>query len=145
MHRSLPRGDICDADAVQQVVTQVLASHAHIHGVMHCAGSLSDSYLLAKSEQEFTRVLGAKVTGLLNIDRATADIALDFLVMFSSGTAINGNAGQGDYALANGFMDAFAHYRNGLTARQQRSAKHPLIGRCDRWRHECRCGRGATY
>ncbi|ETR64873.1 MAG: hypothetical protein OMM_15212, partial [Candidatus Magnetoglobus multicellularis str. Araruama] len=54
-------------------------------------------------------------------DEATQDEPLDFFVLFSSITAAFGNAGQSDYAYANGFMDAFARYRNHLKDTNKRS------------------------
>src|SRR5690606_16548632 len=56
----------------------------------------------------------------VNLDRATRELDLDFLVLFSSLSAALGNLGQADYAAANGFMDGFAAYRNGLVAKGER-------------------------
>ncbi|WP_035093859.1 beta-ketoacyl reductase, partial [Aquimarina macrocephali] len=64
--------------------------------------------------------LTPKVTGTFNLDQASKDIDLDFLVLFSSVASLIGNVGQSDYAVANGFMDQFASYRNQMVLDDQR-------------------------
>ena len=59
------------------------------------------------------------MAGLVNLDEASKDIALDCFICFSSISA-QGNIGQADYAAANAFMDAYAGYRNTLVALKQR-------------------------
>jgi hypothetical protein len=56
-------------------------------------------------------VLAAKVDGTLVLDRLFRDRPLDFMVLFSSVSALSGLPGQVDYAAANAFLDAFAHHR----------------------------------
>ncbi|MDQ1352143.1 MAG: polyketide synthase PksN, partial [Acidobacteriota bacterium] len=68
-------------------------------------------------------VLAPKVYGTVNLDEATHDENLDFFVLFSSLTAVLGNIGQCDYGYANSFLDHFAHWREGLRAKGQRSGK----------------------
>src|SRR5262249_26724776 len=50
-------------------------------------------------------------------------VKLDFLVFFSSATAILGNSGQADYAAANAFMDWFATWRNQQVAAGERHGR----------------------
>ena len=57
------------------------------------------------------------------MDQASRDVKLDFFVLFSSVAAALGNVGQADYACANGFMDQFAEYRNGLVAAGERHGR----------------------
>ncbi|OMG70330.1 beta-ketoacyl synthase N-terminal-like domain-containing protein, partial [Burkholderia ubonensis] len=64
-----------------------------------------------------------KVAGLVNLDEASRDVPLDWLMCFSSIAAVKGNVGQGDYAAANGFMDSYAGYRNGLVALGERHGR----------------------
>ena len=61
-------------------------------------------------------MLAPKVTGLVNLDQASKELQLDFLVMFSSIAGSLGSPGQADYSAANSFMDAYARYRNQLVA-----------------------------
>jgi FkbH-like protein len=103
--------DVCDGQALDACVAEVVATHGPIRGVLHCAGVIRDGFLIHKSEDDFQAVLAPKVGGVLNLDRATLDQPLAFFALFSSISGVLGNAGQADYAAANAFMDAFAHRR----------------------------------
>ncbi|MCP5008295.1 MAG: KR domain-containing protein, partial [Planctomycetes bacterium] len=87
------------------------------------AGVISDNFILKKRAEEFRQVLLPKVTGTVNLDKATQGIALDFFVLFSSGAGALGNIGQADYATANAFMDQFAAYRNQLIVSKERKGQ----------------------
>jgi polyketide synthase PksN len=115
--------DLSDRAAVQRLVSQVTSEHRALHGIVHSAGLLRDGLLASKSIADFDAVLAPKVQGLLNLDEATRDLALECFVCFSSISAVLGNAGQTDYAAANAFMDAFAAYRNSLMAIGQRQGR----------------------
>ena len=115
--------DLADANDVQRVIDAVIADDQQLSGIIHCAGMISDSFILNKTSAEFLRVLEPKVVGTFNLDRATRAIPLDFMVLFSGGAAVTGNAGQADYAAANGFMDQFAGYRNARVSAGQRHGR----------------------
>lgn len=89
-----------------------------IRGVIHTAGSVDDRLLLNMSEDDFTAVMGPKITGTRALHDALAGHALEFFVMFGSAGSVVASPGQGNYAAANAFLDAFAHYRraHGLPA-----------------------------
>ncbi|MBU9213785.1 SDR family NAD(P)-dependent oxidoreductase [Burkholderia gladioli] len=109
--------DVTDRAAVERMVAAIVDEFGALHGVMHCAGLLRDGYLLRKRAGEFEQVLAPKVRGAVNLDLATRGLAsLDCFVLFSSGAGVVGNPGQGDYAVANAFMDAFAAHRAALGA-----------------------------
>ena len=86
-----------------------------IDGVFHMAGVLQDGIIQLKDRGTAGRVLDPKVAGTLVLDEALTD-PLDFMVLFSSVSALNGLPGQVDYAAANAFLDAFAH-RSSTTGR----------------------------
>jgi polyketide synthase 5 len=52
-----------------------------------------------------------KVYGAWNLHTATADQPLDWFCSFSSAAALVGSPGQGAYAAANSWLDAYTHWR----------------------------------
>ncbi|WNG88073.1 type I polyketide synthase [Mycobacterium sp. ITM-2016-00317] len=82
-----------------------------VRGLIHAAGSVHDQLLVNVSEADFTKVLAPKITGTRVLHDAFADQDLDFFVMFGSAGSVIASPGQGNYAAANAFLDAFAHYR----------------------------------
>jgi len=119
-YRSL---DVSDHVAVSALVSEVVAAHGRLDGVVHAAGVLRDGLVAGKSAADLRAVLAPKVSGLVALDEATRDVALEWLVCFSSITAVWGNVGQADYAAANGFLDSYAAYRNALVARGLRRGR----------------------
>jgi polyketide synthase PksN len=104
--------DLADAAAVHALVAELEQRHGGLHGIVHSAGVIRDNYLIRKTADELRAVLAPKVQGLVHLDEATAHLDLDVVVLFSSLAGALGNAGQGDYAAANGFMDGYASWRN---------------------------------
>ena len=115
--------DVADRSAVDALVAQLREQDQPLHGILHCAGILRDGFILRKSPSTFASVLAPKVAGLANLDLATRDLPLDFILLCSSFAACWGIVGQVDYAAANAFMDAFAAHRNRLAARGERHGR----------------------
>ncbi|WP_259300000.1 type I polyketide synthase, partial [Streptomyces aurantiacus] len=103
--------DVTDRAATARLVTDLIERHRALHGVVHAAGVIHDSFLQRKPVAEFRRVLAPKLDGCHAIDEATQDVDLDFFVLFSSVMGATGNVGQGDYAVANAYLDEFARQR----------------------------------
>ena len=99
------------ADVVQMLAQSKLPP---LVGVIHAAGVLEDGTLATQSWPQFHRVMQPKVDGAWNLHLATRKLSLDCFVMFGSDASLLGSAGQGNYAAANAFLDALAHYRQGL-------------------------------
>lgn len=114
------RANVADADEVQSIVDEVVRDYGCITGIVHTAGVIRDNYIIKKSQQELTDVFAPKVQGALNLDRATARVQLDFMILYSSAAGSLGSPGQADYSAANAFMDELAEYRNGLVRAGQR-------------------------
>ncbi|MDG5809432.1 SDR family NAD(P)-dependent oxidoreductase [Streptomyces ossamyceticus] len=101
--------DVADRDALAAVLAEIPAD-APLIGVVHAAGVLDDGTLDSLTRQRFETVLEAKVSGLVHLDELTGD--LEFFVAFSSLAGTLGSAGQGNYAAANAFLDAWMQRRH---------------------------------
>ncbi|MEV5432441.1 SDR family NAD(P)-dependent oxidoreductase [Streptomyces sp. NPDC052701] len=115
------RVDVTRAADVRSLVDGILREHGALHGIVHAAGVLRDGLVRGKTADECRAVLAPKVAGLVNLDEASKDVPLDFLVSFSGAAGVFGNAGQSDYAAANAFLDAYTHHRRRLVDRGERS------------------------
>ncbi|MFJ7217951.1 SDR family NAD(P)-dependent oxidoreductase [Amycolatopsis sp. NPDC098790] len=103
------RGDVADPDTARRLVA---AAGPELRGVLHTAVVLDDTPIAASTAEKFGRVWHPKVTGSLNLHEAVRGRALDWFVVFSSMTAMLGNAGQVNYAAAGAWVDAFARWRD---------------------------------
>lgn len=123
-----------DADAVGKLIAEIEAELGGLNGVIHCAGTRQDALIVKKTEAQFREVLAAKVSGLVNLDEATAHCNLDVFLAFSSITGVLGNAGQADYAAANAFMDQYMQVREQRVAAGQRRGRSLSID-WSLWKH----------
>ncbi|MGA6163600.1 SDR family NAD(P)-dependent oxidoreductase [Amycolatopsis magusensis] len=102
------RGDVTVPADVERVVRETKARYGRLDGVVHAAGVLRDSLLVNKTVDELHAVLAPKLDGTRNLAEALRHEDLDFFALFSSITGVVGNVGQADYAVANGFLNAYA-------------------------------------
>jgi aryl carrier-like protein len=79
--------------------------------VIHSVGVLDDGALLQQRWERFVPVLAPKLQGAWNLHELTAELPLEFFVLFSSIAGLFGSRGQANHAAANAFLDSFAHYR----------------------------------
>ena len=120
---SYRRLDLQSAVQVREELLSIRAEHGRLDGIVHGAGMIADNFIVKKSAAEFTQVLRPKVEGTYHLDEASRELELDFLVLFGSVAGALGNVGQADYAAANGFMDQYAGYRNGLVESGERRGR----------------------
>ncbi|MFD2408148.1 SDR family NAD(P)-dependent oxidoreductase [Azorhizophilus paspali] len=104
--------DLGDAGQVERLIAGIVTKHGRLHGIIHCAGITRDALMVHKTQEDFEAVFAAKVAGVRHLDQFSATATLDFFVLYSSMASVLGNAGQSDYAAANGYLDAFASIRN---------------------------------
>src|SRR5215470_8957185 len=117
------RVDVSDGASVAALFFEICATYGGVSGVVHSAGVIRDSLIVNKSEAEVAAVLSPKVAGLIALDEATRDVALEFMILFGSGSGAFGNVGQADYAAANAFMAAYAVHRNDLVSQGLRRGR----------------------
>lgn len=117
------QADVSEPSAARALIDHCQQAHGGLHGILHSAGVLRDSFLRNKTQEDMAAVLAPKVLGGFHLDRCSAALPLDFFVCFSSLAAIGGNAGQCDYAYANCYMDALMAQREQLSASGRRSGR----------------------
>jgi acyl transferase domain-containing protein/acyl carrier protein len=101
-------GDVADESTLQAHLIH-LADHAPpLRGVMHAAADLSAAPIVALGREQICAMLRPKIEGTVLLERLTRSLDLDFMVLFSTTTALLGASGFAHYAAANTFLDATA-------------------------------------
>ncbi len=104
--------DVSDRDALSALIGRLHdEGRPPLRGVIHSAGVAYPRLIAETDEKEFMSVFPSKVMGAWNLHHATAGIALDFFVMFSSVASLVTSIGQGNYAAANTSLDMLSHLR----------------------------------
>ena len=104
-------GDIAEPGMAQRLVAEATATGLPVRGVLHAAAVVDDATLANITDELIDRDWAPKAYGAWNLHRATAGQPLDWFCLFSSAAALVGSPGQGAYAAANSWLDAFAHWR----------------------------------
>lgn len=108
------QADVSQVDELSRVIAGIESTMPPLKGVFHLAGVLDDALLGEQDWQRFRAGGVAKIEGAWNLHQLTENAALEFFVLFSSMAALVTMPGQGNYAAANSFLDALAHYRRSL-------------------------------
>jgi nucleoside-diphosphate-sugar epimerase/acyl carrier protein len=103
--------DVASVGQLAAVWSQIAAGERPLKGIFHAAGVVADGTVAQIEWPRFAAALAAKIDGAWNLHRLAHKQPLDYFVLFSSGAAVLGSPGQSNYAAANGFLDALAHYR----------------------------------
>jgi acyl transferase domain-containing protein/NADPH:quinone reductase-like Zn-dependent oxidoreductase/acyl carrier protein len=101
--------DVSRMDDVMQL-TGMLPVDKPVGGVIHLAAVLNDATLPKLTRSHLDKAYGAKVHGARHLHTAFASTMnpLDFMVLFSSTSALLGSPGQANYSAANAALDAHA-------------------------------------
>ncbi|MCC6696544.1 MAG: SDR family NAD(P)-dependent oxidoreductase [Candidatus Hydrogenedentes bacterium] len=108
------QGDVARGEDVRNAIAQIQDGMPPLRGVFHAAMVIDDESLTAMTLDKMERVLAPKVRGAWNLHQQTRNAPLDYFVLFSSGAALAGSPGQGNYVAANAYLDALAHHRRAL-------------------------------
>ena len=96
------RCDVTDAASVDAAFTAVEAEHGPVEVLISNAGITDDTLLLRMSEESFTRVVDANLTGAYRVAKRAAGPMLRMrrgrMVFVSSVVGLSGSAGQVNYA-----------------------------------------------
>ena len=95
-----------------ELLRELEAEAPPLGGIMHAAADLSVAPIVDLSAAHVSRMLRPKLDGTMALERVTRGRDLDFLVLFSSTTALLGASGFAHYAAANLFLDATAMATN---------------------------------
>ncbi|MDC0774082.1 beta-ketoacyl reductase, partial [Streptomyces sp. HD] len=104
--------DVTDRAALAEVLAGIPDEHP-LTAVFHAAGVSGYEQLVTAGSEHFTEVLSARVLGARHLDGLTTELGLDLdaFVVFSSGAAVWGSAGNGANAAAGGFLDGLIRGR----------------------------------
>nr|WP_242419354.1 beta-ketoacyl reductase [Frankia sp. CpI1-P] len=102
--------DVGDREALRRLLSQV-PDTTPLRAVVHTAGIVDDGILTALTPRRMADVLRPKADAAWHLHELTRDLDLSAFVLFSSGGGTLGAPGQANYAAANTFLDALAHYR----------------------------------
>ncbi|WP_430401323.1 SDR family NAD(P)-dependent oxidoreductase [Hyphomonas sp.] len=100
--------DLSDTATLATAIAAIQSQHGAITGLVHGAGVLADRLAMEKTEAEVRKVFGPKVNGILALLGAINVSQLTHVGLFSSASALFGNTGQADYAMANESLNQLA-------------------------------------
>ena len=102
------QADATNLAEMRRVVESVVTRFGPISGAVQCALHLRDRSLATMTETDLVEVLAPKVDGSINLVQALDGQPLEQLVFFSSALSFADAPGQGNYAAASHFEDAYA-------------------------------------
>jgi acyl transferase domain-containing protein/pimeloyl-ACP methyl ester carboxylesterase/acyl carrier protein/SAM-dependent methyltransferase len=102
------QADASDATGMRRVVEAVVRRFGPISTAVHCALQLRDRSLATMTDADLREVFAPKIDGSLNLVQALDGQPLDRLIFFSSALSFTDAPGQGNYAAASHFEDAYA-------------------------------------
>jgi 3-oxoacyl-[acyl-carrier protein] reductase len=106
------RCDVTSAEDVERAFAEIEAAHGPVEVLVSNAGMTRDTLVLRMSEQDFSDVVDANLTGAFRVAKRAARGMLRLkrgrLIFISSVVAMSGSAGQVNYAAAKAGMIGMA-------------------------------------
>lgn len=100
--------DVADEESLASALNMLSGLAPPLAGIFHAAADFGEATIAAADRSGTQAILRPKLNGLIALERVTAADDLDFVVLFSSTTALLGASGFAAYAAANAFLDASA-------------------------------------
>lgn len=107
------KADACDRKAISEILSK-LRSKYPIKGVINLAMVLAEGPMATMTGEVWDRGLRVKIDSSWILHEETLQDRLDFFILFSSIASVLGNRSQGNYNVANAFLNALAEYRQSL-------------------------------
>ncbi|MDZ7967785.1 MAG: SDR family NAD(P)-dependent oxidoreductase [Nostoc sp. DedSLP03] len=108
--------DICDFQAVQQVVEKAKANWGcQLDGVIHLAGTYHEQMLVNETPQSLSAILQPKVLGTWVLHQVLKKQGQGVFISFSSLASFFGGATISAYAAANNFLESFNQYQRSVS------------------------------
>lgn len=104
------QADIINEESMTHALDMIRSTFGSINGVFHSALVLKDQTVEKMNEDTLLSVVNPKALGSFILLKTLKQEKLDFMLFFSSIQSYVCNAGQGNYASASTFEDAFASY-----------------------------------
>ena len=105
--------DACDRPTMRSILSTI-RSKAPIKGIINLAMILGDAPMASMTGEEWDRALRVKIDSSWILHEETWGDDLEHFVLFSSIASVCGNRNQGNYNVANGFLNALAEFRQGV-------------------------------
>ncbi|MDD4492819.1 MAG: SDR family NAD(P)-dependent oxidoreductase [Eubacteriales bacterium] len=106
--------DVSEEEALSSALNDIRNRFGSIHGIVHCAGIVSNGSPVKGRNEIQEEFFKAKVYGTWLLNKLTIKDNLDFFILFSSFITLIGGAFSCEYAAANTFEVALADYRTKL-------------------------------
>ncbi len=113
-HVWIDKVDVKDWSSMKELFKKFGSDLPKLGGIIHAAGVVEDAGFENLTVESFSTNFAPKVMGAWNLHVLSQNMHLDFFILYSSIAALFPAPCQSAYAAANGFLDALAHYRQGL-------------------------------
>ena len=108
---TVAQGDVADESGMLSLLKRIGKEDFPLRGIIHASVDMTSRPIGNMDLESFQKMCHAKALGGWILHRLTLDLELDFLIFFSSTTALWGVAGLGHYAAANQALDVMAQWR----------------------------------
>ncbi|WP_253774310.1 type I polyketide synthase, partial [Goodfellowiella coeruleoviolacea] len=103
--------DLADRDSLAGLLAETDRSGPPLTAVVHAAGVSRNEPIATTTREVLAEAFAGKADGARHLDELLGDRELDAFVLFSSGAAVWGGAGQSAYAASNAYLDGLAASR----------------------------------